>query len=412
VQYDHAGNRLVLASALTGKPIDGTTPIPLGDSYNYSFTPDGKALAVVSAAKLYLISLPSWAVQTVDIDLHGWLSSMVYSPDGSLLALASNSPDAALRIVDTRTGQIRASAQAGFAVHNVHFTADGKALMLYGPHLAEKGPEANLGVSVGAPQAALLSTSELKQLWSVKLGAVHDGAFPKPGATDLYQLGAASHFSPGVAFAPNADVLYLVHGDADRLTTVDFARRSVSTLSVKVKTSWLEQLLGLTAGVAYAKGMDGTTKQAVVSPDGALLYVVGTTEAVSKREGTDEWDFKMTHVGLQVIAVNDGALLQTLDTQADMAVLAPDKQHLLLLGWPQDSGHPWTEVYDLKSMKMTDRFSSTRLLPARRADGVPVLQSSVMVSDSRCNMTSVDPASWSKIAGWTGGSCTDWLMDP
>ena len=42
MQYGGAGNRLVLASALTAKPIDGTTAIPLSDTYSYAFAPDGK----------------------------------------------------------------------------------------------------------------------------------------------------------------------------------------------------------------------------------------------------------------------------------------------------------------------------------------------------------------------------------
>ena len=413
IQYGYTDSKLVLASSLTGQPLKGFTPIPLGDTYSYAFTPDGHTLAVVYAATLYLVSLPGWKIRTVDIGLHGWMSALAFSHDGNRLALATGDSNSGLCIVDTRLGHVTASAQAGFAVHNLKFTGDGKALMVYGPHLAATGQEANIGVSIGAPEAALLSTSDLSPLWSARLDGLRDGTFPKqPNTPDLYQPGVAWHYSPGIAFAPGADVLYAVHGDADRLTTIDFTRRTVKTVAVRAKTSWFDRLLAWTAGVAYAKGMDGTTKQAVISPDGKLLYVVGSTEAVSKPEGSKDWNFTFTPIGLEVISVQDGSLVQKLDAQADMAALAPDKQHLLLLGWKQSSDTPWTEIYDIRSMQVTQHLDGVRLIPARRADGTAVLQSSVTISGNKCDMLSMDPESWSVIARWTATPCANWLMDP
>ena len=179
------------------------------------------------------------------------------------------SPTGDLLIVDAKKGEVKAHTQVGFSIRNIEFTADGKTIMLYGPQLASTGDAANAGVSVGAPKAELLKIPDLSVLWSVKLDGVRDGTFPKQAGIEnselIYQPGEAWHFQPGIAFDPNHGLLYVVHGDEDKLTKVDFSHRKVSTLTIQVKTTWLDQLLGLTAGVAYAKGMDGTTKQAVIS---------------------------------------------------------------------------------------------------------------------------------------------------
>src|SRR5512144_918259 len=107
IQYGYTDSKLVLASSLTGQPLEGFTPIPLGDTYSYTFAPDGHTLAVVYAATLYLISLPSGLVHTVDIGLHGFMNALTFSADGSLLALADNAPDATLLVVDTRAEAVK-----------------------------------------------------------------------------------------------------------------------------------------------------------------------------------------------------------------------------------------------------------------------------------------------------------------
>jgi WD40 repeat protein len=264
IEYLDNQNNLLVISSVTGKPFDEFPSIPLGTYYNYAFSADGKTLAVVSSGQLYLIDLPSWKYRTSDIGLHGPIDSVIYSPDETLLALASGVPDGELRIVDAKSGAVKASARAGSSIKNVKFTTDGKALMIYGPQLAQTGIAANAGVNVGAPKATLFAVSDLSLLWSVELVGVRDGTFPKKADTanaqDIYQPGAAWHYEPGIAFAPNHDMLYVVHGDEDKLTTVDFSSKNVKTVDVHVQMSWLDQLLALTAGVAHAKGMDGTTK--------------------------------------------------------------------------------------------------------------------------------------------------------
>lgn len=415
VVYTNDLAQLTVVSSMTGKVLEAFTPIPLGSFYGYAFAPDGHTLAVVSIGHLYLIDLPSWKTRSFDSGLHGSTSAIVYSPDGTLLAMAGGEPDATLRIVDAKSGQIKVEAQAGFAVHNLMFTRDGKAIMLYGPRLADKGQAANMGVSIGSPKAELLSAADLKPLWSVDLTGIRDGTFPKdPNATDIYQPGSAWHFSPAIAFAPNADILYAVHGDADKLTTINFAKRQLSTVSLRLKTGWLDRLLAMTAGVAHAKGMDGTTKQGVISPDGKYFYVVGSTETVTKQASGNEWNMNLTYIGLQVIDVQDGVLEQKIDSDAYSARLSSDGKRLFLTGWEEDlrPGGPWTDIYDTGSRSIAQHLNGVQLVPTHRLDGGAILQSSIMISDRVCDLASIDPDTWAVTNSWRGPVCADWLIVP
>src|SRR6266498_1164615 len=389
IEFLNERSVLLVISSVTGKVFDTFTPIPLGENYNYAFAPDGHTLALVSNARLYLIDLPSWKISTFVVGLYGWL---VYSPDGTLLALASGGSDGNLLVVDARSGEVKASAQAGFSIRNVKFTNDGKAIMVYSPHLASTGIAANAGVNIGAPKAALFAVSDLSVLWSVQMDGIRDGTFPKKADTantqEIYQPGAAWHFEPGIAFAPNNDMLYVVHGDEDKLTTVDFSNRKVSTVEVHVKTSWLDQLMALTAGVAHAKGMDGTTKHAIISQDGKFLFVGGNTEVVTP-QANGNWDITDTAMGLQMIAVEDGTLIDKIETEANPAWVSPNARQLFLTGWKMNNnygGTPWTDVYDISSRSVIKHLDGVFLIPTRRIDGKAILASRNAISSNLSDM--------------------------
>jgi hypothetical protein len=416
IQYLNGPSELLVISSVTGNVFESFTPIAFGNYDDYAFAPDGHTLAVSSDPQLYLIDLPSWKYRTSVVGLHG---SVHYSPDGRLLALAGGGSDGTLQVVDAKSGEVKASTQVGFSIRNVRFTRDGKAVMVYGPHLASTGVAANAGVSIAAPKAALFAASNLTLLWFVELNGVRDGTFPKKADTantpDIYQPGAARFFQPGIAFAPDRDLLYVVHGDEDKLTTVDFTSRKVITVGIRPRLSWLDQLMALTAGVAHAKGMDGTIKQAVIAPDGIYLYVVGSTETVSQQPNGNNWDITDTSLGLEVIAAGDGALVDKVDTEANSATLSPDGRQLFLSGWRQRGSYgystPWTDVYDISSRKLVKHLDGVDLMPTHRLDGKVMLASSNMISAITCDMASVDPATWAIVSGWNATICTGWLIE-
>lgn len=406
IVYANRQSQLVVASTATGNVFYAFAPIPLGQDYNYAFSPDGRTLAMVTDAQLDLIDLRSWTYRSSKIDLYGWLSAVVYSPDETLLALATGETNSDIRIVDARGGTVLASTKVDFSVRNVKFTTDQKAIMLYGAHVDGDW------LSTGAPVAAMFSASKLTPLWSVELKNVRDGAVPKdPHTTDIHQPGAAWYYAPAIAFAPSADILYAIHGDEDQLTTVDFGARKVKTFGIHAQQSWLDRLLAFGAGTAYAKGMDGTNKQAVISPDGKTLFIVSTTEAYVKSTGGN-WDTITTHNGLQVIAVADGSILRQQKTEAESVALSPDGRYLFLSGWKNANYEaPWSEVYDLASNARLTHMDSIQLMPTRHLDGSPVLVSTNYFSDSLCQLASVDPNTWKVTSDWKG-TCISWLLDP
>ena len=110
IDYTNGGSVLTVISTVTGRALDGLPGIPLGTYYNYTFSPDGSTLAVTSRL-IYLIDLRSWKSRTSDVGLHGWVSSVVYSPDGSLLALASGGPEGYLQIVNAQRARCRRAAR-------------------------------------------------------------------------------------------------------------------------------------------------------------------------------------------------------------------------------------------------------------------------------------------------------------
>ncbi len=404
VEYLNEQNELLVISSVTGKPFNEFPPIPLGTYYSYAFSPDGKILAVVSSAQLYLIDLLSWKYLTSEVDLHGPISSVVYSPDGTLLALAGGLPRGELRIVDVKSGAVKAHTQAGFSIRTVKFTTDGKALMIYGPHLIAD-------VSIEAPKAALFAVSDLSVIWLVDLNGIRHGIFPKKAGTlDIYQPGAAWHFEPGIAFAPNHDMLYVVHGDEDKLTTVDFINQKVSTVNVQVKTSWLNQLLALTASVAHAKGMDGAVKQAVISSDGKFLFVAGNTEVVTQQANGNDWDITDTSIGLQVIASENGTLVDKISTDASSVRLSPDSKQLFLTGW--NNGIPWTDIYDISSEGIIKHLDGIYLIPSRRLDRKAILVSINTISSNVSYTALIDPETWTIVSDWKGVVDVGWLIDP
>jgi WD40 repeat protein len=420
IRYLRDKSELVVISPVTGQELDSFTPLSLRDFYNYAFAPDGRTLALVANARLYLIDLPSWKTREYDLGVHGWMSSFVYSKDGSLLALASGDPESHIWIVDTQNGKITAKQKANFSIRKIQFTADGKALMAYGPHIASDGDAANAGVSVGSPKATLYSLSDLNLLWSTELDGVRDGTFPKkadaPITNDIYLPGAAWHYEPGIAFSPNSDTLYLVHGDEEKLTTVDFVNQKVHTVDVQVKTSWLDHLMSFTAGVAHAKGMDGTVKQAFISPDGKLLFVGGNTEAVIPQTDKSDLEITDTPIGLQVIIAEDGTLVTDLDIEATPTGLSSDNRYIFLTGWKNNDrgGIPTTDVYETSSMSLIKHIDHVQLMPTRRIDGKPILVSSEYIGtngDDVCFLASVDSDTWTITNSWNG-SCVGWLIVP
>ena len=401
-----------------GSALPGYAPIPLGGSYFHAFSPDRRTLAIVSFpndspsysanGSLLLVDLAAWKTHQFETELNGWVTAMVFSPDGTRLALTYGDYNNNLAIFDLQQGVITAQRQTDSLVTRLKFTADGEALMLY---MMNNQGTAD-GMSAGPPHVLLLDAADLSPRWTAELVGVRDGVFPTDEETtssNFYEPGRARYFSPGVAFAPNRDALHVVHADSDQLTTVDFDARKVETLEIHTELSWFERLLSLTAGVAHAKIGDGTSKQIAVSPDGQFLYVVGMHNE-SFQDSLGNIQMSQTPLGLEVVRTSDGSRTAHVASQAGELSLSPDGHFLYLRYWEDQYSVPWTEVFDTSSSQIITRKAGIFASPALRINGEPLLISTHSLAENSHQMSISQPEDLSVLTEWTAPGYIAWLM--
>jgi hypothetical protein len=328
---------------------------------------------------------------------------MRFSPDGQRLAIATRGLMTAstgvrsyqIALVDAMRGRVAAETSVNFMPRLLRFSPDGGSLVVYGT------PTGSADRAAGDAQAVLLDgASRETTLEGVIHGLIAPEAEDDPLGSEIWE--------PAVVYAPQQHALYVVHADADRLTTVDFDDRTTFSVEIGPKASWFARLLALTAGVAHAKTLDGFFKSAVVSPDGRYLFIVAHT-ADSWQDEDGNWQFTETPLGLQVIDMESGAEIARIDTPARQLFLSADGKQLLLRGW---DGSDWTEFLDISSLKIERRLEGQSLMPGMRLDGLPLLLSASYHSNGQTTLAIVDPASYQDIfKGWITYN-SYWLVEP
>ncbi len=396
--WDANGQALSLlpVDPLTGVALAGAGWTDLGASYYSAFAPDGRTLALLifsevqdSGGVIHFLDLPTWTMAPATIPVASYPMLMQFSADSRSLLVAGTDAelhDLARYAVDTGAEQARVTLP--FAPRSAGFAPGGAQLFLYGVDASQRTDSLNPVTYV-----ARLDLATLTAQWTAALPAVRDGQYARPeeiGTVDLWALG--QWYSPAVVWAADGARLYLAHADADQLTTVDFAAEAVTTVAVAPAQTWLDRLLALTAEVAEAKMLNGTTKQGVLGPDGRL-YVLGFTVHT-----VDE--YLETPLGLQVIDPASGALLATADTAARNLSLGADAAGapvLLLEGW---GDRYWTEVRALADPHtVLAEFRNRSLVAGRLPSGAPVL----LAREDRATRTVfhlIDSATWAEVAQW------------
>lgn len=406
------GNQLFPLDPASGTALPGYEPISLGQNYSHAFSPDRRTLAAVVfpnqnsyKGKLMLVDLPVWKTQSFALKTSGWVTSMVFSPDGRQLAIAQGESTYALALFDLEQGVITAQTEEDFYITRMKFTADGKSLMLYGMTLQNRF---TVNESAGAPQVRLLDAADLNPRWSAELEDVRDGVYPTDEAVaiDYNQPGTAMYLSPALAFAPNQDVLYVVHADSDHLTTVDFSTKKIATVEIQDQLSWFERLLSLTASVAHAKVANGTSKLAAVSPNGQFMYVVGMrNESLQDKNGN--WQMNQTPLGLEIIQTSDGSRVEHVETEASDLSLSTDGRFLYLRNWMENA--PWSEIFDISTNQVITHKAWIYAVPALRMNGEPLLVSTYSTSEFSHHMSIFQPDGLEMLTEWTGSNYFAWL---
>lgn len=418
------GHKLVPIDPATGENLPGYEPISLGQSYSHVFSPDGHTLAMVGfvsseyprGGSLHLIDLETWEERVQELRLDAYVNAMDFSPDGERLAIAygnNNSQILLINVTDPPAKSKNAALQTSmdFLITTMKFTTDGSGLIIYG--YRTENPSTVNQQNPDPPIVALFASSDLSVSWSANLEGIRHGILPKDESSseqvDFTQPGQAIYLFPGLAFAPEHDVLYVVHADEDKLTTVDFAAQEIGSVEITPELSWMERLLSLTSGVAHAKVAEGTSKRAVVSPDGEYLFIVGQhSDLIEGKDG--EWQISENPLGLQIVRTEGGSRLGYYDTDAMELSISDDGRHLHLRGWGEIQGSAWTQVFDTEAYRFKVRMDGMWLMPVHRLNGDPILASSIWVDINRTHHNAtVDPKNLSVLAEWTTSDYLGWL---
>jgi hypothetical protein len=402
-----------------GQALPGYTPISLGNNVYQAISPDRRTLAAfVQGSRqhryknmLTIIDLVKWESQSFEVKQVKALVGLAFSPDGRRLVIAHGRQEGKVALFDLDRQAITAENTLDFILSRLKFTADGDGLMFYG--ISVKNQFTASEMAAGPPRVALLDGRDLSLRWSAGLEGVRDGIYPTEDydgdLENLHQPGAARHFSPGVAFAPDRDALYVVHSDEEKLTTVDFNEHGTQTVAIRTALSWFERLLSLGAGVAHAKLAEGSFKQAAISEDGQYLFVLGEDIDLTQAENR-EWQSVPTMLGLQIIRTADGGRLASVDTEATQLSVSPGGDQVYLSGWRADRA--WTEVYGLATGEFVAHLDGLQLIPARRLDGSPVLISNVSTQDTLSQVTALDPKTLAVLAEWSLPHYLTWVSPP
>lgn len=407
--------RIAVVDLNSGEPAAGAEPVEIGSQINFAFSPDGTMLALASVsvdcqgACLSIFRLADFE-QIAKIELparnidNDWVHQLAFDPQKERIAMAySARGEGQIAVVDVSTGafsQIQVAGLPAFA-RLMAFSGDGKQIMLVGQVLPESGTTSH---DMNPRLEALLLDAQLLELkWRQGLEDVRDGFF---GPGDYSKPEESFYYHAGMASDPSARRVYIAHADADRLTTIDFEEHDVRTVDIREKQTPIERLIEslLTLGVqpAQAKAANSFLRNAVLSPDGRTLYVVGERTNIVTAEG-NPWEMISTPYGMEAWDIEKGTRLLGVETEATEVRRAPGGK-ILLNGYTRDTtaSLPFTEVFDSSSGRITARLDDAYVYPTLRLNGQPALVS-VHTNDLGHTILSVldDERSLIKDVTWT-----------
>jgi mono/diheme cytochrome c family protein len=399
------GSYIAPVDPISGLPLCGADRMDLSYYPMYAFSNDRLNLAVLSAEttkqdnfRLRWIDLLSWKAIDTGVVFSSWSQSLAVHPDNKHVVIANSiiTQEKEPRLLGYNLVQVDVSRKyrPGDTMMQVNldidprligYTGGGHYIFVYGVKY-----DYLKGTITSPARVELFNASDLSLAWQKELEDVQEGVNHIGEGTDPDQYTQAM---PALTLSTDRNKLYIVHADDDRLTTVDFLNRESKTVDIQLKLNWLEKLISLTATPAQAKGLNGTMKQAILSPDGSLLYVTGTTGIVRK-DRANNWQFDEVPLGLQVIDVAQGREVGQLKSDATEVSLSSDGSLLFLRGW---GDHPWTDVLATKNLHILQHIDWQLLFPANTLSGGELLLGSDQ-GTTALQMKVLDPGQFTQIA--------------
>ena len=367
-----------------------------------------------SASAFEIIDVHTWHAVSTTLESQGWASPLTFSPDASRVAFALNQDTSSnILLVDARTAQLVAQRALAFRPSLLNFAQDGKMLVIYGQPLSDKP-----GVTQPPPpRVALLDAATLEPQWEQALREIMSGSWCIETCQGQEGQQLSAYWNPAVIPSKDGRQLYIVHADAEKLTTVDLAARTIRTAAIQTARSWFDNFLALSATVAEAKGgANGVYKYAVLSPDGTQLYVIGSMMTAARSADNSFWDTTYRVSDLEVIDVQSGRKLaarvmtnrEEISEYLQELNLTPDGPRILVVR-SDPNNNWWTEVFDAPSLQPVARLEQWRVLVARRGDGQPILLAHRPNSNQ---LAVIDPRTFAVVRSFSLESNPGWVTAP
>jgi len=379
----------------SGAPVGGVAPLTFGIYNFHAFSPDGSLLATihysnygtVTGGLLLLTDLESWTTVTATIPITNVYHKPVFHPDGTKIALlqqrhfkrtehalvlleiaeSSAGKSAGKQMLDARI----AGESALLPVNPIMYTfsGDGASLHLYGTETKQ----ANMAYNP-LMQAVTVDAETLEITWQRPLVTVRDGQYlteeeEEKSNPNYWDPHIGRWWQPGRVFSRNGDLLYLVHADEERMTTVDFANRRVTARAVEERMGWIEHLLVWSAKPAYAKILNGIQLEAALNYDGSEILVTG-------RERAYTWDvYSEEYLPLRIIEAATGRLLTT-GPEGTITPSGEVELRIFLHAYDVHASNPTTTertiIADPATAAVLEEIDRWTILPARRLDGAAI----------------------------------------
>lgn len=306
-------------------------------------------------------------------------------------------------LMDTAAGSILNQSTLDYPLSMLAFTGDRQSLVLVGAE-----PGARPGVSQpGETHVQLLDLDTLETTWDQPLADLLDGFWCMENCDGAHDERLNAMWTPAVVLSPDRLALYIVHANGDQLTTVDLQARTVKHMAIEVAQSWFDRLLALTAGVAEAKGaVSGATRQAVVAADGTRLYVVGQNYDATWNEEGDYWDSTPISLGLKVIDIASGRVLDQLESEAAQISRTSDDAYLLLYEYNQDG--PMTTILDAGTLEEVGTLDAYDVAFTYQLNGQPALVGTQYTTQG-VEMAVLDMQTFDVTHSWSAADQTLWV---
>ncbi len=404
--------------------LDARGYAPIAGSFPYALSTDGKTLAAIesigescepfgggsacrkSGDALKIVDLSTQQHTQVKLAGEGWVSHLEFNADATRLALVKNDRDVSrVFLLAADSGEVLNQRELEFRPSLVEFVLDGSTLVVYGQSL---GP--NPGTARPGPvRVLLLDAVSLATLWDQPLEDITSGHWCTQDCDWSHGPALFARWTPALALSHDRAKLFVVHADADRLTTVDLAARTTRSVQVRASRSWFEELHSHFVGTAEAKGAEeGAIKSAVLAPDGSRLYVAGQTRH-AERSDSFGWQTITSTIKVESVDPMSGRRIASRELPSgrlSSLKLTPDGRQLLLVG----SGEPtsWTEVLDAQTLERIHLLDGWELTVSRRLDGRPILVAS-QSSKQPTSLAVLDPTTFAVTNSWAANGYATWV---